>query len=148
MREDRMFQAMGRQLHQSMSGVSLKFSKPGSAIRASVATVITDINKGIDEKVTTLTQICKRREVDPKEVIEAGSDATRIENYSSRALTNAPQANSLLRELEKDLNMIKSLGISISMDKDEIESLSRISNNIELDRKFDLSYDELVQFGF
>jgi len=131
-------------------GSDLLFSKTGKEIKESVEGTMKARFAKIEELKAKVAVICKNRELDPKEVIEAGSDEVAVQTYSTKAETSmgGSRANNLIRELQADLQALRIYASTIEMEKGTIETLQRIQKNIELERKFDLSYNDLVEFGF
>lgn len=131
-------------------GSDLLFSKTGKEIKESIESTLKGRFSEIEELKAKVAVICKNRELDPKEVIEAGSDEVAVQTYSTKAETSmgGSRAGNLIRELQADLQALRIYASTIEMEKATIESLQRIQKNIELERKFDLSYNDLVEFGF
>jgi hypothetical protein len=151
--EDPMRQKFEERVHragmqQSLDVATLRFKKTGEEIIKSLNVVAEHNRKDIEAAQEKITAICKRRELDPKEVLEASQDEQKFQAYSTSLYNNAPQASSALKALEADLNMIRHNTMSIRMTRSENMDLQRIAENLEDDRIFDLTYDELVQLGF
>lgn len=128
----------------------LKFIKTGEQISKSIESVVTKLITRSEEAKAAIADICKRREIDPKEVIDAGADEVAISNYSSKAETSMGKntSNTLIRELQEDLTHLRRYGMVIESYRQDVENLQRIQKNIESKREFDLSFDELTNFGF
>jgi len=128
----------------------LKFIKTGEQISKSIEGVVTKLITRSEEAKVSVQEICKRRELDPKEVIEAGTDETAVGTYSMKAETSMGKntSNTLIRELQEDLTHLRRYGMVIESYKQDVENLQRIQKNIEPKREFDLSFDELTNFGF
>ena len=69
---------------------TLRFKKTGEEINTSLELVIEDNCKDIEAAQTEITTICKRRELDPKEVLEASQDEQKFEAYSTALYNTAP----------------------------------------------------------
>lgn len=128
----------------------LLFSKTGKEIKESIEGTMKARFTKIEELKAKVADICKKRELDPKEVIEAGTDEIAVQTYSLKAETSMgpSRANNLIRELQEDLQALRINASIIESENHEIASLQRVQKNIELDRKFDLTYNDLVEFGF
>ena len=128
----------------------VKFSKKGQDIGKSIDGVVAKLITRSEEAKASIADICKRREIDPKEVIEAGSDEVAVNSYSMKAETNLGRStsNTLIRELQEDLTHLRRYGMMVESYRQDIENLQRIQKNIEPSREFDLSFDELTNFGF
>lgn len=139
------------QLTNAQYNVSkLLFKKTGLDIKESINGVVKLLEEKAEKAKTSIEEICKKRELDPKEVIEAGTDENAVRTYSTKAETSlgGGRANSLIRELQDDLFALRQHAAAIESYKNDIDSLRRTQKNIEPGREFDLSYQELVEFGF
>jgi hypothetical protein len=125
------------------------FNKTGKQIAESITGVL-DLNRiTIEELKADIAEVCKRRDIDPKEVIEAGSDEVAVEAYSMKASNNSPaRTNTLVMELQRDLTDLRMHGMHIESITQSNKALERVQKHIEKERVFDLSYSELTEFGF
>ncbi len=139
-----------RMLKQSIDfRTDVKFKKTGTQIKGSIKSRIQELTTECEKDTTEITKICKLRELDVQEVLDGAHDAELQEQYSTKAYSNAPgRTNSIVKELEADIVKLKQLSASLSYTNAGIENLSRVSNNIMDQREFELSYSELVLFGF
>ena len=131
----------------------LTFAKKGIAIIESLESKITELGDKAAEAKKRITEICKRREIDPKEVIEAGSDEKAISTYSTKMESNLPavgrmHTNAVVRELQEDMANLRIYGAEIEENYSVIADLRRIQRNIEPTREFQLSFETLTRFGF
>jgi hypothetical protein len=128
----------------------IEFTKTGGEISKSIEGVLLTLNTKLEKCKSDIAEICKRREIDPKEVIEAGSDEQAVGTYSMKAETNmGPRhSNALVRELQEDLTNLRRFGMMVESYNGDISSLQRIQKNIDEDANFKLSFDELTNFGF
>ena len=135
---------------QNQYGTSLHFKKKGADIKETINNVTKNFMECIEKNKAEIATICKRREIDPKEVIDAGSDENAVQTYSTKmeAGLGNNKTNSLIRELQDDITTLKVNASNIESFEQDIASLERIQKNIEPAREFDLSYNELVEFGF
>jgi hypothetical protein len=129
------------------SDSDVKYTKSGAQIQASLRNVIKNYHDDVEGFKADVYKICKTREIDAKEVFEAGTDPAEVENYSNKATSNI-KARGALQELEKDLNELQNLIGAIQHGQNRIEYFERVIRNIESARTFDLTYYELVSFGF
>lgn len=139
------------QMAKALSGSnSILFKKTGLEIKQSIDKVVSEIEERSTKVKGEIEEICKRRELDPGEVISAGSDEVAVQTYSTKAESSlgGSRTNSIIRELQDDLFALRRLGATVESLKNEADSLRRTQRNIELERSFDLSYQELVEFGF
>lgn len=136
--------------HVSSIHTELLFKKTGEDISKSLDGVVKKLNVKLEEVKANIAEICKRREIDPKEVIEAGSDEVAVNTYSMKAETSLGRGspNTLIRELQEDLQNLRRYGMFVESMNTDITSFQRIQKNIEPKREFDLSYAELTNFGF
>lgn len=139
---------MGQLTRSSES--SILFKKTGMEIKQSIEGVVKLLEGKSVLAKASIEEICKRRELDPLEVIEAGTDANAVQTYSTKAETSMGRqsSNGLIRELQNDLFALRQHAAAIESYKNDIDSLRRTQKNIEPERAFDLSYQELVEFGF
>ena len=133
---------------QNFNVQSVTYKKLGGEIGASVAAVRKDNSDYIDELHKEIAEICTRRDLKVNDVLIAGSSPERYEAYSTSIMENGPQSNAVLKALEVDLAKIRTNLTLIEMTKNENEYHKRLADNIEPNRSFDLTYDELVQLGF
>ena len=128
----------------------IEFTKTGEEISKSIDGVLSKLNTKLEQSKADIAEICKRREIDPKEVIEAGSDETAIGTYSMKAETSmgARHSNALVRELQEDLTNLRRYGMMVESYNGDIISLQRIQKNIDPKGSFQLSFSELTNFGF
>ena len=100
-----------------------------------------------------LLKSVKRREIDPKEVIEAGSDEKAINTYSKKLEsilpdTGRPHTSAAVRELQEDMNHLRTYAAEVEENYSVIADLRRIQRNIEPTREFQISFETLTRFGF
>lgn len=128
----------------------LLFKKTGEEIGKSLEGVVKKLSTKLEETKVSIAEICKRREIDPKEVIEAGSDEVAVNTYSMKAETSLGRgtSNTLIRELQEDLQNLRRYGMMVESYTTDITSYQRIQKHIEPKREFDLSFNELTNFGF
>jgi len=152
--ERTMGRAIGRgMLKSAESGYETSdvvFGKKGSEIQGSISKKIELTLKDIEDNKKEIAAICKNRGLEVQEVLEAADDEEKIEAYSNKVYSNSgnPKQNSVVRELQADIDRLKALTWGTQSAHAEIDKLKRISSNIEPGRSFDLSYRELVAFGF
>lgn len=141
---------MGLERNAQYSTSKILFKKTGSDIKQSIDGVVKLLEEKISSAKTSIEEICKRRELDPSEVIEAGTDENAVQTYSTKAETSMGRqsSNNVIRELQNDLFSLRRHAATIESLKNDIDSLQRTQKNIEPEREFDLSYQELVEFGF
>lgn len=134
----------------SRFNTDIEFTKTGEEISKSIGEVVKDLAARSEKVKADIAEICKRREIDPKEVIEAGSDEQAVGTYSLKAETslgrNSPQT--LVRELQEDLTNLRRFGMMVESYSGDIVSLQRIQKNIDPKGSFKLSFGELTNFGF
>lgn len=128
----------------------IEFTKSGEEISKSIDGVLSKLNTKLEQCKADIAEICKRREIDPKEVIEAGSDENAIGTYSMKAETSmgARHSNALVRELQEDLTNLRRFGMMVESYNGDISALLRIQKNIDPKANFKLSFSELTNFGF
>lgn len=146
-------QAVGREAKAYGGGHGIfsdavKFMKTGKEIQDAILGKIKVIQADAEESRKEIGEICKRRDLDLKEALEAAEDDVKFEAYSTENFRKAPQSNNALRELEKDFHTLRALTFGIQKSKEDVEELNRVFKHIEPARKFDLSYGELFAFGF
>lgn len=137
--------------HYDYDGIrtEIRFEKTGSEIAISVQSVIADVQKDIAERTIKIEAICKAREVSLEEVLEGAEDHEKYMAYEYKMSSSLPtQAKGVLESLQRDLNTLKSESQAIVAGKRQIENLQRIVQNINTERAFELSYNDLVLFGF
>lgn len=133
----------------SSFNTEVTFQKTGKEIKESINGVVAKLMTRTEKVKADIADICKKRELDPKEVIEAGSDEMAVETYSNKATNSLPQkSNALIRELQEDLQNLRRFGLMVESYTGDVESLQRIQKNIQDDRPFDLNFQELTNFGF
>lgn len=142
--------ARGQLANAQYSTSKILFKKTGLEIKQSIEEVVKLLEEKSAKAKTDIEEICKRRELDPNEVIEAGTNENAVQTYSTKAETSmgGGRTNSLIRELQNDLFALRQHAAAIESYKNDIDSLRRTQKNIEPERAFDLSYQELVEFGF
>lgn len=127
---------------------NLTFIKTGDEIRKAITGRIA-VQKGEIEKLQSeINDICKRRDIDVKEVIDSAVDHTRIEAYETKAMSNVAQTNALMNALQLDLNRLRVNSSMIISVRNDIDFLDRVARNIAPEGKFELFYNDLVSFGF
>jgi len=131
----------------------ITFTKKGIAIIESLESEITKLGDKAAEAKKRITEICKRREIDPKEVIEAGSDEKAINTYSKKLEsilpdTGRPHTSAAVRELQEDMNHLRTYAAEVEENYSVIADLRRIQRNIEPTREFQISFETLTRFGF
>lgn len=128
----------------------IEFTKTGAQIFDSIGGVVRDLNTRLEKIKADIVEICKRREIDPKEVIEAGTDEAAVGTYSLKAETNMGRGTSqaLIRELQDDLTNLRRYGMMVEAYTGDIASLVRVQSNIDPKATFQLSFTELTNFGF
>lgn len=127
---------------------TLRFTKTGAEIQGSLEKKIGLILKDIEEDKKEIAEICKKRDLTVDEVLGADDDE-KVEAYSSKAMSNSPsKVSSAVRELQQDLDNLKAFTWGIKNQESQITNFNRIKSNIEPGRKFDLTYSELVEYGF
>lgn len=134
---------------------NVKFQKAGKDIIGSLNKRIEDRIGKSEEFKTKIAEVCKNRELDPKEVIDAGEDAEKVASYSNKMSSSmAPGGNfqsvpkGLVEALQADINNLRVWGSKVARLKTEITDYERVRNNIKEADSFVISYDELVQLGF
>ena len=129
----------------------IEFLKSGEEISKSIDGVLKTLNERLEKCKADIAEICKRREIDPKEVIEAGSDEVAVGSYSMKAETSMGgrgATNALVRELQDDLTHLRRFGMMVESYNGDIINLQRIQKNIDPKASFKLSFSELTNFGF
>lgn len=128
--------------------VNLKFAKTGGEIQQAIDTRVTTLGGKIEAAQQEVQKICKDREIDATEVLEAGIDEEKIGAYSSKIMNSAPRAQSALRALEDDIAKLKIAAHNIEYSKKTIEDLTLIKRHVQAGRSFDLDLSELYVLGF
>jgi hypothetical protein len=127
----------------------LKFKKTGSEIQVSIQRKLEELVQNCKNDEKEIAEICERRGVEAKEVIDAANDENATAAYESKAYGRLPtKHNKAVEDMQADMNLLRQLSASISFTRTGIESLGRVSKNIELKREFDLDFQELTLFGF
>lgn len=134
---------------------NIKFTKTGQEIVTSLNKKIEGLQKRGEEFQKKIGEVCKARELDPAEVIEAGEDQEKVASYSNKmsnsvgagSYQNVPK--SIIESLQADINNLRVWGSKMARIKTEVTDCERVKNNINGSGvKFELSYDELVTLGF
>lgn len=140
--------SVARRHGQGLVVPNMKFFKNGEEIQKAIANRVEILNSEIKTSKTLIEDICKRREIDSKEVLEAGDDEVKTAAYSEKAFSKGPKANSAIRELEAEIMLLKSHGYEIVRTGVLINELDRVRKNIQIDTVFSLSFDEICDLGF
>lgn len=134
---------------------NVKFNKTGAEIVASLNKKVEGLQAKAAETQGKIETVCKARELDPNEVIEAGEDAEKVATYSnkmSNSLGNGSYQNvpkTVIEALQADINNLRVWGSRIARLKGDINECLRVKNNIKGDTTvFVLDYSELVALGF
>lgn len=134
---------------------NVKFTKTGKDIVTSLTKKVGTLNKKGEELQAKISEVCKARELDPKEVIEAGEDAEKVATYSNKmsnsvgggTYQNIPKT--VIEALQADINNLRVWGSKLARLKNETIECERVIHNLpESGVSFTLSYDELVTLGF
>ena len=129
----------------------IKFQKTGKEIQESIKNRIILLGAEIETRQAEMATICKNREVDLQEVLDAGEDAHRIETYSNKMSSNVGRVGTktVLEALQKDLTFLRESTSYVYNNRKVIERLERVSRNLQSSVVYAaLSYDELVLYGF
>lgn len=143
------FMAVGVMKEMRNRDSEIVYKKTGAQIQESLKAVILNLKKDGEDFKGDISRLCKVRDIDVKEVLEAGTDSEEVQNYSSKAFANVPgKAKGLYEELQRDLVEIQNLVSALTHCNGQIEYFEKVTKNIEPERSFDLSYNELLNFGF
>lgn len=128
---------------------NIRFKKTGSDISASIDLRVSKLRNEISMSEVRIKEICKRREVSEEEILgeSAGETAQKVETYST-SNSDRYQGKSALEKFNADMQALRHEAYGIDGARTEIARLSLVKRNIEPDRSFDLSFDELRGFGF
>lgn len=128
---------------------NLRFKKDGGAIKSAIEKRRDAVLKVLGEDQNRIAEICKRRQMDVEEVLAAGDDEEAVNTYTAKAFSNVPaRSNIVIQELQNDLNLVRTLVRGTQNLIALKEKLETISNNVERERSFDLSFEELRALGF
>ncbi len=133
---------------------NVKFTKSGKDIIASLTKKVSGLNAKGEELKAKIAEVCKARELDPKEVIEAGEDQEKVATYSNKmsnsvgggSYQNIPKT--VIEALQADINNLRVWGSKLARLKAETVECERVINNIAADTSFSVSYEELSYLGF
>ena len=136
---------------------NVEFNKTGKDIITSLNKKVEGLIAKSEEVKEKIAVICKKRELDPKEVLDAGEDAEKVASYSNK-MSNSVSNNgnfsdvpqNIVQSLQQDINNLRVFGSKVARLKTEITDCERVKNNLasQAEQTFKLSYDELVQLGF
>jgi len=130
---------------------NITFKKSGAEIFDRIKSFVGTLeSEDLSKLRGELETICKDREVNVTEVLEAGDDHDAHMEYSSKYMSapGAPRGQGQIAALETDLNRIRKLVFNVTFLERRIENLKRIGTNIDKKDEFKLSYAELVELGF
>ena len=126
---------------------SVTFEKTGAQICSGIQNRQEVLARKNAEAETEIGAICANRELDPSEVVTADTEQA-VETYTAKAYSSVGSQSTAIRAFEADLRRLQEAAFRIRSNKAEMEILARTSRNLEPARKFDLTYEELVRFGF
>ncbi len=128
----------------------LVFTKSGAVIQESIGRQVGLIHSDTEARQARISDICKTREIDPKEVIEAGDDYDKVSTYSEKISNRYLNvgAKSVLDALQADLQALRNESSWIASNKRRTERLERMSRNMDAQAIYPLQYSDLVELGF
>ena len=150
---------------RSSMHTNVKFKKTGAVIAPQIETVITKNLETIKEKLADANKLCQNYELKFEDVLAEEREEQRkptrgqsgnigkLSNemsYSNAVAARQPKQRSLSArsEIEQDLEQLTQLiRDSFSLELTNTD-LRRVATNIAPDETFELSYHELVEFGF
>jgi SMC interacting uncharacterized protein involved in chromosome segregation len=132
----------------SVFQVQLKFKKTGQEIATSIKGVIADLNRNIEQKLAKIEKICETRGVTVSEVLEGVQDHEKYLAYETKISSALPQTANILNALQADLNVLRNEASGVVGLQQRITDLERVATHINKVTEFELSYSELVNFGF
>lgn len=133
----------------SSSFPSLTFKKTGEEIRSAISARIGKNGDLTAAASRTIGEICKRREVKVEDVIDddPGLREQKLSTYAENA-SGRLAAKTALEALQADIEQLRRESWVIDRVRRENADLARVHNNIETDRRFDLTFFELESLGF
>lgn len=129
--------------------VKILFQRTGAEVKEAIEKKIREHVQREETLTSELGEICRRRELDVAEVLEADDDE-KVQQYSSKAANSIGSArtNSIVRELQLDLDKIRQHSRHIALRRAAIERLQLLARVIRPTESWALTYGELVLFGF
>lgn len=143
-------------MHKQFKGIlavpTLRFSKTGKQIKEVLSKSIKGFEKENADLKKKIAEICKKREIDPKEILESKTSEDFLRNsaiYSTRMESAvAGLSKGVLQSLQDDINELQTSASTLSGNLWQIEMRNQVASNIEPNRKHDLTYAELSELGF
>ena len=137
----------------NLSFPTLRFKKTSGEIKTAILARVKVLQERQEKLRTEVGEICKRWDLPPAEVYDAGDDEDAINTYSTKMssnIDNGRQMNKgIVLQLQNDTRRLRDLGREHADRIKTLEELNRVSMNLGVDsREFDLTFDELATLGF
>jgi len=132
---------------------TLRFKKTGGEIILALSKQKQALQTSAEKLAAQIKEICERRELTLEEVLSAGDDEARTQAYTTKLLGAGPSTRvslprSAVEALQADVEQLQFCGRSHALVTRKLADVQRIIENLETERTFDLTLDELTNCGF